>query len=126
MIMFAQAAAIDKEQMGFTTVAAATVVSLLAFFYMSGRLVEGYLSDILDRLNTLGLALVFSATGLFTLSVVSVNNQTLFISAFCALGIAFGAFLGVMPNCSNAYQCALAITATKFLFFGALKRIDKK
>lgn len=164
MMMFAQAATIAKDQMGFTTAAAATVVSLLAFFNMSGRLIAGYLSDILGRLNTLGLALVFSATGLFALSIVSVNDQMLFIAAFCALGIAFGAFLGVfpgftadafgtafnsvnygimfcgfsaagmigpnimriMPNYSSAYLCALAITATGFLFFEALKLIDKK
>lgn len=98
MMMFAQAATIAREQMGFTAAAAATVVSLLAFFNMSGRLVAGYLSDIMGRLNTLGLALVFSAAGLFTLSAVSAGDQLLFIAAFCALGIAFGAFLGVFPG----------------------------
>lgn len=106
MMMFAQAATIAREQMGFTTVATVTVASLLTFFNMSDRLVTGYLSDILGRVNTLGLALVFSVTGLFALSVVSLNDQMLFIAAFCALGIVFGVFLVFSPALSGRISCA--------------------
>ena len=106
MMMFAQAATIAREQMGFTTVATVTVASLLTFFNMSDRLVTGYLSDILGRVNTLGLALVFSVTGLFALSVVSLNDQMLFIAAFCALGIVFGVFLVFSAALSGRISCA--------------------
>lgn len=92
------ASAIAQNMVGMTRAAAAIVVSVLALFNTSGRIVAGYISDKIGRINTLAVAFVVSIIGLACLLFSGQGDVALFYFGISIIGICFGAFMGVFPG----------------------------
>ncbi len=73
-------------------------VSILAIFNVSGRILAGFLSDKLGRINTLAVACIVSVIGLVGLIVAGPGDIALFIAGISIIGLCFGAFMGVFPG----------------------------
>lgn len=98
MLMISQASSVAQEMVKMTPAAAAVMVSLLSAFNMGGRLVSGYLSDKLGRVNVLRIALLVALGGLVLLYFSSSMGKAFFAIGICFIGLCFGSFLGVYPG----------------------------
>src|SRR5699024_9931777 len=67
MMIISQASAVAQEMIGMTAIAASAAVSLLSFFNALGRILAGYISDKIGRINTLMAACFLSIIGLICL-----------------------------------------------------------
>ena len=92
------ASAIAQNMIGMTAAAAAIVVSVLALFNTGGRIVAGYISDKIGRINTLALAFILSIAGLGCLIFSGEGDIALFYIGISIIGVCFGAFMGVFPG----------------------------
>lgn len=97
MMAISQASNIAQSMVGMTPAAATIVVSILALFNTFGRILCGYISDRIGRINTLTgvLCLAIAALGMLYFSEGSV---VLFYIGICMIGVCFGAFMGVYPG----------------------------
>ena len=82
--------------LGAEVTLAATAVTTLALFNAIGRVVCGWISDKLGRVNTLTAMICVGIIGLVIVSVAKAPN--LFIVGICLVGLAFGSFMGVYPG----------------------------
>lgn len=98
MMITSQASAVAMNHAGMTAVMASTAVSILAFFNAAGRIIAGTLSDKIGRINTLAIASVLSAIGLFCLYSMHSGDITLFYVGISAVGLSFGSFMGIYPG----------------------------
>lgn len=92
------ASALAQNMIGMTPATAAIAVSVLALFNTGGRIVAGYISDKIGRINTLSMAFVISIVGLFLLSTSVQGDVTKFYIGISIIGVCFGAFMGVFPG----------------------------
>lgn len=93
-----QASAMGQQLVGMSAASAAVMVSMLSAFNAAGRIVSGMLSDKIGRINTLTLMLCVSLAGIFLLFMTGIGNYLLFSIGIAAIGVGFGAFLGVFPG----------------------------
>ncbi len=93
-----QASPLAQKMIGMSTAAATTVVSVLALFNTAGRIVAGYVSDKIGRINTLATAFLFSMAGLGCLYFSGQGDVARFYIGLSIIGISFGAFMGVFPG----------------------------
>lgn len=101
MLSQAMGIALDPNVFAMDRVVAANVVMALALFNTFGRLVAGTLSDKIGRINTITVALVIGAIGLFTIysgSTATTPNSIMFVIGVCMVGFAFGSLMGVLPS----------------------------
>lgn len=94
MMVISQMAGLAKSVLGLSPAAAASVVSAMALANMLSRLVSGGLSDRWGRVRVLVGALLCSGAGL---GLMTQTNE-LFLLGPIAIGVAFGAFMGVFPG----------------------------
>lgn len=92
------ASALAQNMIGMTAASAAVAVSVLALFNTAGRIVAGYISDKIGRINTLTLAFVISMAGLLCLIFSGEGDVALFYAGISIIGVCFGAFMGVFPG----------------------------
>lgn len=92
------ASALAQNMIGMTAASAAVAVSILALFNTAGRIVAGYISDKIGRINTLTLAFVISMAGLLCLIFSGEGDVALFYAGISIIGVCFGAFMGVFPG----------------------------
>ena len=98
MMITSQTSAVAQNMIGMTAAAASTAVSVLALFNAGGRVVAGYVSDKIGRINTLTITCVISMIGLISL-YLSGNGTTLsFYFGISIVGLCFGAIMGVFPG----------------------------
>ena len=98
MMAISYAAMIAQFQMQYEPAACAMIVSVVAIGNMSGRFIAGVLSDYIGRVPTLLLAQLFSFLGMLILWDCGPGDNGLFVMAIIALGLAFGAYMGVYPS----------------------------
>ena len=98
MMVISQAAGIARQMVGMPVMAASAAVSILSLFNVSGRIVAGYLSDRIGRVNTLLLACALSVGGLLLLYTTSIGAVAAFYIGVSIVGICFGAFMGIFPG----------------------------
>lgn len=99
LMMISNASPIARGAFGFTPAAAGTVVMSLALCNTAGRVVCGWISDILGRINTLTIALVLAIIALLLINAgVTGGTVALFVLGVCLVGFCFGAFMGVFPG----------------------------
>lgn len=94
----ALASPIAQGMIGMSVAAAATVVSIFALFNTGGRIIAGYVSDKIGRNNTLAIAFIVAIVGLTCLYFSGKGDITKFYTGIVAVGISFGAFMGVFPG----------------------------
>ena len=98
MMVISQASPVAQNMIGMTPQAAGIVVSVLAFFNALGRIVAGFLSDKLGRINTLMAACILAMGGLLCLFYCGQGTIALFYVGLSVVGISFGSFMGVYPG----------------------------
>lgn len=96
LMCISQASAIAINKVGMSVESAAAAVSVLALFNTGGRIVAGFVSDKIGRLNTILAALLFTVAGL-TILFFAGNGLLSFYCGICLIGISFGSFMGVFP-----------------------------
>jgi MFS transporter, OFA family, oxalate/formate antiporter len=94
----ALASPIAQGMIGMSVAAATTVVSILALFNTAGRIIAGYVSDKIGRINTLAGAFVLAVFGLTCLYFSGQGDVTKFYIGIISVGVSFGAFMGVFPG----------------------------
>lgn len=98
MMIIANGYAIAREQILLSAAEASAAVSLIALANTAGRLAAGALSDRLGRTAALSLALGLACCGLAALAAAGAGDAALFIAGLSAVGMSFGAFMGVFPG----------------------------
>lgn len=98
MMIISQASAVAQNMIGMTVVSASLAVSVLAFFNAIGRIVAGYVSDKIGRINTLTVACALAIVGLVCLFNCGQGTVALFYVGLSVVGISFGSFMGVYPG----------------------------
>ena len=101
MMIISQASPIAQNQVAMDAAGAALAVSVLALFNTGGRIVGGFISDLIGQINTLTILLVFAIVGLFLLVVTGDGSYVTFYLGICILGICFGGFMGIYPGFTN-------------------------
>ena len=98
IMIISQASAVAQNMIGMTVVSASLAVSVLAFFNALGRIVAGYVSDKIGRINTLTVACALAIVGLVCLFNCGQGTVALFYVGLSVVGISFGSFMGVYPG----------------------------
>ena len=81
-----------------TAAVAALAVSVISIANTAGRFVFGALSDKLGRIPTLSLTLLLALAGFAMLAASGHGDAALFFVGITAIGICFGAFVGIYPG----------------------------
>ncbi|WP_287387839.1 L-lactate MFS transporter [Lachnospira sp.] len=98
MMITSQASSVAQHMVGLSAVAASLAVSVLALFNALGRIVAGFVSDKIGRINTLFLACILAVIGLLCLYFSGMGTVILFYIGLSIVGISYGAFMGVYPG----------------------------
>lgn len=98
MMIISQASAVGINMVGLTTLAASTAVSFLALCNALGRILAGYVSDRIGRINTLSVASILGVIGLIILFLTGMNELATFYLGLALVGISFGSFMGIYPG----------------------------
>ncbi|WP_075878372.1 L-lactate MFS transporter [Merdibacter massiliensis] len=98
MMYTSQARSVAETMIGMSVLSASTVVSVVSLFNVFGRLLAGYLSDKIGRVQTLALSCSLCIFGLFNLYISAMGDTLTFYIGSAILGLCFGAFMGVFPG----------------------------
>lgn len=98
IMVISQASAVAQGMIGMTASAASAAVSVLALFNAMGRILAGYISDKIGRINTLILAYIIDIAGLVFLYTSGTGDVITFYIGVSIVGISFGSFMGVFPG----------------------------
>ena len=98
MMITSQTSAVAQNMIGMTAAAASTAVSVLALFNAGGRVVAGYVSDKIGRINTLTITCGVSMIGLMSLYLSGNGTTVSFYLGISIVGLCFGAIMGVFPG----------------------------
>ena len=98
MMVISQASAVATNMVGMTALMASTAVSILAVFNAAGRILAGFLSDRIGRINTLTIATVLGVCGLLLLYTTGQGGYVPFYIGIACIGVSFGSFMGVYPG----------------------------
>lgn len=99
LMMISEASSISQTMIGMTTTTAALVVSILALFNTAGRIVAGWVSDKIGRINTLTAVFVLAALALLLMYASGgTKNAGMFCVGICLIGLCYGSFMGVYPG----------------------------
>lgn len=98
LMTISQVSPIAQTMIGMSAASATAAVSILALFNAAGRVLAGYISDIIGRINTLAIMLVMAIAGLLLLSTAGEGDAVRFFIGVSVVGLCFGAFMGVFPG----------------------------
>ena len=98
LMTISQASPIAQSMIGMSVGAATTAVSVLALFNAAGRVLAGWVSDKIGRINTLLIMLVLAVGGLTLLYFAGTGAVAMFYIGVSVVGLCFGAFMGVFPG----------------------------
>ena len=98
LMTISQASPIAQNMIGMSVAAATTAVSILALFNAAGRVLAGWISDKIGRINTLFIMLILAVVGLGLLYFAGEGDVALFYIGVSVVGLCFGAFMGVFPG----------------------------
>lgn len=98
LMTISQVSPIAQTMIGMSAASATAAVSILALFNAAGRVLAGYISDIIGRINTLAIMLVMAIAGLLVLCTAGEGDVARFFIGVSVVGLCFGAFMGVFPG----------------------------
>ena len=98
LMTISQTSAIAQNMIGMTVTSATAAVSVLALFNAAGRVIAGYLSDIIGRINMLTVMLGLAIAGLLLLYFSGEGDVAKFYVGVSIVGLCFGAFMGIYPG----------------------------
>ncbi|MBB6019506.1 MFS family permease [Paenibacillus sp. JGP012] len=130
LMCVSQASPIAQKMVGLSAAAATTVVSVLALFNTGGRILAGYVSDKIGRINTLAITSLLSVAGLILLYLSGENSVVTFYMGISIIGLSFGALMGVFPRLyrrsvrGQKQQCELRYYVYRLCTCWILRTID--
>lgn len=99
LMMISNCSPIAQRTLGWQAAAAGTVVTALALCNTAGRVLCGWISDAIGRINTIAAALVLAIIGLALVKYGAGSAVGgAFVVGVCIVGFTFGAFMGVYPG----------------------------
>ncbi len=98
LMITSQASPMAQGMAGMSAGMAALAVSVLALFNAAGRVMAGYLSDLIGRIRVLTLAFVLELFGLALLLFTGEGDTLKFMAGVSVMGLCFGSFMGVYPG----------------------------
>lgn len=98
LMTISQASSIAQNMIGMTVAAGTAAVSVLALFNAAGRVLAGYVSDVIGRINMLTIMLTVAMLGLLLLYFSGQGDVVSFYIGISIIGLCFGAFMGVYPG----------------------------
>ena len=98
MMIISQASAVGMEMIGLSVAAAGIAVSVLALFNSFGRILAGFLSDKIGRVQTLTLACFLSVGGNVLLYLCGKGDLILFYIGISIVGIASAHLWAYSPD----------------------------
>lgn len=98
LMITSQASPMAQGMAGMSAGMAALAVSVLALFNAAGRVMAGYLSDLIGRISVLTLAFVLELFGLLLLLFTGEGDTLKFMAGVSVMGLCFGSFMGVYPG----------------------------
>lgn len=98
MMIISHCWSLAKDVAGIDAASASAMVSMLALANVFGRLLVGALSDKFGRLASLSGALILTILATVLLSLSDQNAHLLFSAGILAIGLSFGAFMGIYPG----------------------------
>ncbi len=97
MMCISQTSGVAQQMVGLSVATATLCVSLLSLFNTGGRVVAGFVSDRIGRINTLAIGFVLSIGGLLLLFISSTTMTITFYLAIGLIGLSYGAIMGTFP-----------------------------
>lgn len=95
---------ISIERMQFTAAQAAVMTSVLSLGSACGRLICGYVSDKVGRVNTITGLLLVACCGLIVLATTGPDTALRYQIAVAVLGFCFGAMMSTFPGfCADQF-----------------------
>lgn len=98
LMTISQASPIGQNMICMSVAAATTAVSVLALFNAAGRVLAGWISDKIGRINTLFIMLVIAVGGRSLLYFANEGAVVQFYLGMSVVGLCFGSFMGVFPG----------------------------
>lgn len=98
LMTISQVSPIAQNMIGLSVASATVAISILALFNAAGRVVAGYVSDIIGRINTLMIMLILAICGLGLLYSAGSGTIVRFYIGISVIGLCFGSFMGVFPG----------------------------
>ena len=98
LMLLSNIASIARTQVALPAAAAALAVSVISIANTGGRFISGVVSDRLGRVPTLMIALLAALAGFAMLSAAGAGDSLLFFAGIIAIGLCFGAFVGIYPG----------------------------
>lgn len=98
MMITSQASAVAQNMIGMTALAASSAVSVLSLFNVFGRILAGYTSDKIGRVQTLTISCILCIIGMLCLYISGEGSFATFYIGACIVGLCFGSFMGIFPG----------------------------
>ena len=98
LMCISQVSTIAQKMIGMSVAAATTVVSILSLFNTAGRVVAGYISDKIGRINMLTIVFVLLIMGLISLYTCNEGDVVKFYIGISVVGLCFGSIMGIFPG----------------------------
>lgn len=98
LMCISQASPIAQRMIGMSVLAATTTVSILSLFNTLGRVVAGYISDKIGRINMLTIIFLLLIIGLACLYTSGSGDVLRFHLGISIIGICFGSIMGIFPG----------------------------
>lgn len=98
LMTISQTSSIAQNMIGMSVASATAAVSVLALFNAAGRVIAGFLSDIIGRINMLTIMLGLAIIGLALLYFSGEGDVAKFYVGVSIVGLCFGSFMGVYPG----------------------------
>lgn len=98
LMTISQVSPMAQNMIGMSVASATIAVSVLALFNAAGRVLAGFISDMIGRINTLSIMLILGMIGLVLLCSCREGSVAVFYVGISVVGLCFGAFMGVFPG----------------------------
>ena len=98
LMTISQVSPMAQNMIGMSVASATIAVSVLALFNAAGRVLAGFISDMIGRINTLSIMLILGMIGLVLLCSCKEGSVSVFYVGISVVGLCFGAFMGVFPG----------------------------
>lgn len=98
LMCISQASSLAQNMIGMSVIAATTAVSILSLFNTAGRVVAGYISDKIGRINMLTIVFALLSVGLAFLYTCNGGEVVKFYIGISIVGLCFGSIMGVYPG----------------------------
>lgn len=95
LMIISQASMIAQETTKVTVAVAAVAVSMIALANTAGRLIWGWISDLIGRYTSLTIMYIISAVSVFGLTATP--SYTLFLVEAMLIGLCFGGIMSIFP-----------------------------